>query len=122
MLTVERNKSGIFQYTVSGQLSAEDLSRYYRELEERYDYEGKLRLLAQVNDFRGYADWPAMKVFLRNEHKLLYRVSHYAAVTDQRWFLLLIQMLNPLLPHIELRGFGAGQLSEAQHWLWSNRA
>ncbi|WP_412759638.1 STAS/SEC14 domain-containing protein [Neolewinella agarilytica] len=117
MLIIDTSKDHIFRYVISGKLNAGDLTRYYCELEKQYQRKGRLAILVTVSAFRGYANPKALRVFLLNEYKLLSRVSHYAAVSDQSWFVTAIRCLNFFLPHIRLRSFKPDQLAEAEDWL-----
>lgn len=117
MLTIETTKDHIFKYAISGKLNAEELSRYYSELEKQYQRKGRLSVLVTVSAFHGYTNRKALRVFLLNEYKLLSKVGHYTAVTDQSWFVILVRCLNLFLPHIRLRSFRPDQLAEAEDWL-----
>jgi hypothetical protein len=117
MLKFTHKAGNILHYNVQKQLSAEDLRAYYATIDTHYRTHGKLRLLVQVQDFRGYSDLRALLVFFRHEPGLLRKVERYAAVAEQAWFRQFINAADVLIPNLRLRAFKPDQMEEAQAWL-----
>lgn len=103
MLQLLPHTGANFRYQVSGTLSAKDLVRFYAALNEQFSHYGRLTIMVEVTDFRGYADWSALSVMLKQEPRLLWKVKRYQAVSNQRWFRFIIATLNVIIPHISLR-------------------
>ena len=117
MLHIERTEGNFLEYRVSGHLSGYELQKYYALLDRRYQQHGQLHLLVSVRAFSGYAGPKALWVFLTNEHKLLGRVSRYAAVTDIHWFRHALGVLNRITPGLSIRVFPEGAREQALAWL-----
>jgi len=117
MLQFSHKAGNILHYEVRGRLTAADLRGYYTVIDRQYREYGKLRLLVEVHDFRGYENMGALLVFLRREAGLLLKVQRYAAVTDKAWFRRLINGLNYLIPGISFRAFSQAKRAQALKWL-----
>ena len=103
MLQLLPHAGATFRYQVSGTLSAADLVRFYAALNEQFSHYGRLIIMVEVTDFRGYAGWSALSVLLKHEPGLLWKVKQYHAVSNQRWFRFVISAVNIIVPHIRFR-------------------
>jgi hypothetical protein len=115
MLTMETDDAGIVVIKVSGKLSKADYQRFVPEFERIARERGPLRLLIQIDDFRGWdlpAPWEELKFDTTHQHDM----SRVAIVGDKAWQKWGTLLSKPFF-RARMRYFERDQAAAARAWL-----
>lgn len=118
MLTVKELKPRIFELTMAGVIDKSDIETMKRELTPALEADGKMGMILRIEDLDDLtAD--ALIADARFEMSMLpqwSKLARIAVVTDKQAFEALINWFDPVLPMIEFRTFGPGDVSAAENW------
>ena len=102
-------------FKVSGKLHAEDYQKFVPLIDATAAKEGKVRLLAQFEDFHGWdlhALWDDIKFSATHCHNL----DRIALVGDRKWEEYMAKVCKPFTL-AKIKYFDAGQTDAAWKWL-----
>jgi hypothetical protein len=118
MLTMATDDAGIVTIQAAGRLTKADYDRFVPEFERIARARGTLRLLVELDDFRGW-DLPALWQELKFDvahHKDMGRVAIVGDKAWQKWGTLLSK---PFF-RARTRYFERGQAADARAWLMAS--
>jgi len=105
-------------YRLSGTLTEEDYEKVIADLEARL---GRYERIGIVADLSGFHDVTvrAGLMDLRYSFSKLFDLKRFpreALITDKQWLASMAQMMNPIVPFVEIRAFKSGEQQEALAW------
>ncbi len=109
------SEKNIFAFRVSGKLTDEDYKAFLPRLDELIREYGKLSLLLELDDFKGWAldaAWDDMKYGLEHEGDF----ERIAVVGEKHWHRWIVKLAG-LLTSTEIRFFDRDDLQLAWNWL-----
>ena len=109
------SEKNIFAFRVSGKLTDADYKAFLPRLDELIDAHGKISLLLELDDFRGWqldAAWDDMKYGLAHEDDF----ERIAVVGEKHWHRWIVKLTN-LMTSTEIRFFDRDDLQLAWDWL-----
>jgi len=117
---LEEGSGRIAHVRMSGRLSKEDYQRYLSELERLIRQHGKIRVLAEIDDYRGLemgAWWEDTRFALHHARD----IERVAVVGGPQWWEAMGKFASAL-GVIQVRRFEQGQEAEARQWIESTGA
>ncbi len=109
------NVKGVAAFKAVGRLTHEDYRRFLPTLEKILEEEGRISLLLELENFRGWELEAARDDYeFAREH--LEQFRRIAIVGDRRWERWLVALARPFTG-VEVRFFTPDQLSEAWDWV-----
>jgi hypothetical protein len=115
MLRIEPEDSGIVAIKASGRLSRADYDRFVPEFERLARARGPLRLLIELEDFRGWnlpAVWEELKFDTTHQNSM----GQVAIVGDRAWQEWGTRLSKPFFK-AEMRYFDRDRAADARAWL-----
>lgn len=116
MLTVKEIKPNVYELTLRGVLEKSDIETMERELTPALKGDGPLGLIVRAEGWKDItAD--ALAEDMKFEFGLLTqwaKIARMAVVTDLQAFSALLKWIDPILPMIEMRSFGASDVAAAE--------
>lgn len=116
MLKVKELKPNVWELTLEGVLEKSDIETMERELTPVLKGDGPLGLIVRAENWQDLtAD--AMAEDMKFEFGLLTqwaKIAKMAFVTDLQAFAALLKWIDPILPMIEMKSFGASDIAAAE--------
>jgi len=109
-------KARVIGFILSGKLHDADYKELVPEIEALIEREGKIRLLAQLEDFHGWdlhAAWDDILFDIKHYHDL----ERFALVGDLAWEKWMVKLSKPFTG-AEIRIFPADEIDTAWDWLY----
>jgi ubiquinone/menaquinone biosynthesis C-methylase UbiE len=116
----EINDGKILEVHVSGKLTHRDYQRFMPEFERMICAHGKIRILFEMEEFRGWkmaALWDDIKVDVRH----LSAIDRLAMIGDRRWQRWMSNFCRPFTT-AEIRYFDRAAADEARSWIGDETA
>jgi hypothetical protein len=112
---LKSNVPNVLGFRLSGKLHDEDYQRFVPVVEAAVAKVGKIRLLAQFHDFRGwdmFALWDDIKFSTKHCHD----IERIAMVGDKTWEEWMAKVCKPFTA-AKVKYFDAASMDAAQAWL-----
>ncbi len=113
---LQPEKGNVIGFMLSGQLHDSDYKVFVPEIEALIKREGKVRLLAQLQDFHGWdlhAAWDDAAFGI----KYFRNLERVALVGDQAWEKWMVKLSKPFTK-AEIMFFSADEIDAAWNWLF----
>jgi hypothetical protein len=103
---------------LEGTLTGADFDRLVEEIEAKLARHERLGIFADMVGFKDLTAEAAAKDLRYNLGKLgeWRRFPREAVVTDKQWIRTLAKLVDPLVPHVEVRTFAPAERDEALAW------
>ena len=103
---------------ISGTLTADEYDRIVEAIEGRLARHPRLGVFMDLLDFDALTGAAVLKDLRYALGKVteLRRFPREAVVADKLWIRTLVKAASPLVPHVELRAFGADEREAAMAW------
>ena len=101
---------------VTGKLSHEDYQAFLPKLEEQINQLGKVSVLIELDNFKGW-DLKAAKDDFEFVLKHTDNIERVAIVGDKTWEHWMVAMMKPFIPFAEVQYFNRENLQQAWDWL-----
>ena len=118
MLTMATDDAGIVTIKAAGRLAKADYDRFVPEFERLARAQGPLRLLIELDDFRGW-DLPALWEELKFDTTHQRDMGRVAVIGDKAWQKWSTLLSKPFF-RAETRYFERGQAADARTWLMAS--
>lgn len=118
MIDFDKSNPPLFQVTVKGDISRDEVRSFYAEFKPALDDAGRVGLLVDLSEF-GDVSPGAMLEDLMEEMGLLddlEKMPRAALITGNRTIAGMIRYLNPIVPKMEMRVFTPTEISQAEVW------
>ena len=109
------DEKNIFAFRVSGRLTDDDYQQFLPRLDELIKAHGRISLLIELDDFRGWelkAAWDDLKYGLEHEDDF----ERIAIVGDKRWYGWFVKLAGAM-SSTDIRYFNRDDLEAAWTWL-----
>ncbi len=109
------DEKNIFAFRVSGRLTDDDYQQFLPRLDELIKAHGRISLLIELDDFRGWelkAAWDDLKYGLEHEDDF----ERIAIVGDKRWYGWFVKLAGAM-SSTDIRYFNRDDLQAAWTWL-----
>jgi hypothetical protein len=116
--TLQTNSPKVAGFRLSGKLHDEDYKTFVPTLEAAIAAQGKVRLLAQLENFHGWdmhAAWDDFKFGMQHYHDF----ERIAMVGDRKWEKWMAALCKPF-SKAEVRYFDASEAEAAWAWIGEN--
>jgi hypothetical protein len=116
MLTIKNPAENLVEATVTGKITADDITNLQSIAEKLIAQHGKLKILANATKFEGWENIAAMEkhiTFVKNHQQYVEKVAVIAGYLWQHWFAAAMRLL--LTPEIKV--FESEEKEEARKWL-----
>ena len=116
-MTLQFHATGhtIFEIIVSNKLSKDDYTLFMKEAEDRIQQYGKLRLLVELRDFRGW-DTEALWEDLKFDARHFYDIERIAVIGEKTWHEWTTILFRPFTA-ARVRYFVPEQAAQVHAWL-----
>ena len=104
----------VLAFKLSGKLHNEEYERFIPLIEQAMKEQGKVRILADMEDFHGW-DMPALWDDIKFATGHFSEIERIAIVGDQKWEAWMAQVCKPFT-HATIRYFD--QVDEGAAWGW----
>lgn len=104
-------------FKVSGRVTSEDYDVLLPVLDTAISAHGKISLLAQMGDLKGWADLDAAKADFKLGTQQYRQVEKAAFIGDKKWQEWIVKILDPFTRRTDERFFTSEQLDEAWQWV-----
>lgn len=111
----EDPETGIVELVVDGKVTKEDFERLSGRLEAFIEKQGKIKLLEDIRDFKGF-DPSVIVKGIRFDIEHLKDISHAAVVTDVGWIGPFTRAAGSFV-RTEVRVFRRAEIDDARAWL-----
>jgi len=112
---LERSSGPVLGFKMSGKLHDEDYGQFVPLVEERITSHGKVRLLAQFQDFHGW-DLHALWDDIKFSTKHCADVAQVALVGEKKWEEWMAKVCKPFTM-AKVKYFDVSQVEAAWQWL-----
>jgi hypothetical protein len=108
----------VFAVRLSGTLTPDDIDRAVRELEGKLQRHRNISIFSDLSDFHDITAEALIKDFRYSFGKFgeWKRFPRQAVVTDKKWIRGVMNVLDPLLPQIDLKTFAPDERDRALAW------
>jgi hypothetical protein len=108
----------VFAVKLAGTLTSEDVDEATREIEAKLQKHQRVSVFADLTDFHDVTAEALIKDFKYSFSKFgeWKRFPREAIVTDKNWIATAARLLDPLIPHIEIKTFPPEQRDQALAW------
>lgn len=109
-------EGNIIGFRLKGKLEDSEFDDIVRILEERLKLHKKLRVYAEVEEFKGMS----VNSFMKDIH---YGLKHWrdfdkeAVVSDKGWLKAWVDIAGSIAPGVEVRHFSFDEKEEAKEWI-----
>ncbi len=109
-------EGNIIGFRLSGKMEDDEFDKVVGLLEERLKEHKKLRVYAEVEEFKGMS----VNTFMKDLH---YSLKHWrdfdkeAVVSDKGWLKTWVNIAGPLFPHIDVKHFSFEEKEKAKEWV-----
>jgi len=117
---IEKGNGAMLGFKLTGKLHDEDYQKFVPVVEEAVKSHGKIRLLAQFEDFHGW-DLKALWDDIKFSTKHCTDVERIALVGDKQWERWMAAVCKPFTM-AKIRYFDAKDAAAAWHWLEQSSA
>ncbi len=104
-------------FKISGKVSVEDYTELLPKLDEAINTYGKINLLVEIGDLKGYADLDAAKADFEFGVHQYRQVEKAAFVGDKKWQEWMVKIMDPFTRRTEEKFFPSDQLDDAWQWV-----
>ena len=114
-VTLEIERRNILDIQLTGKLTKEDYLQFVPQIEEMIREHGRIRLLLEMRDFRGWdagALWEDLKFDLRHFND----IERLAMVGEKKWEKGMAVFCRPFTT-AEIRYFDRSEAEQAHQWL-----
>jgi hypothetical protein len=108
----------VFAVRLVGTLTPEDVDRSISEIEIKLQKHERLGVFADLTDFHDFTGEALIKDFKYSFGKFREwkRFPREAVVTDKQWIRMIMGLLDPLIPQIEIKSFAPDERERALAW------
>ena len=108
----------VFALKISGTLTADEYDRIVVAIEERLSRHERLGVLVDLLEFDAMTGAALLKDLRYAVSKVaeLRRFPREAVIAEKQWIRALVAAASPIIPHVELRAFAAGEHEAAMAW------
>ncbi|MCL4243854.1 MAG: STAS/SEC14 domain-containing protein [Candidatus Dadabacteria bacterium] len=109
-------EGNIIGFRLKGKLEDSEFDDIVRILEERLKLHKKLRVYAEVEEFKGMS----VNSFMKDIH---YGLKHWrdfdkeAVVSDKGWLRVWAEIAGSIIPGVEVKHFSFDEKEEAKEWI-----
>lgn len=109
-------EGNIIGFRIIGKIEDNEFDDIVALMEERLKTHKKLRVYAEVEEFKGMS----VNTFMKDIH---YGLKHWrdfdkeAVVSDKGWLKTWVSIAAPLFPHIEVKHFSFEEKEKAREWV-----
>ena len=104
-------------FKVSGKVTSEDYDVLLPVLDKAISAHGKINLLVEMGDLKGWADLDAAKADFKLGTQQYRQVDRAAFIGDKKWQEWMVKMLDPFTRRTDERFFTFEQRDEAWRWV-----
>lgn len=115
--TREEQDGKVLNVVVSGKLEADDYEQFGPKVERLMDRHGKIRVLLETRDFRGW-DAGALWEDIKFNWEHFSDIERLAIVGEKKWEKGMATFCKPFTT-AEIRFFEPAEIAEAQRWVES---
>ncbi|MDF1854737.1 STAS/SEC14 domain-containing protein [Pseudooceanicola sp.] len=118
MITLDTSNSPLLRIKVIGEVTRDEVRRFYPEFHKALDSAGRAGLLVDLEEFTDVSAGAMLEDVLHEMGLLgeLSKMPRCALITDNRVMAGLVRYLNPIVPRMQVRAFGAKERAEAEAW------
>lgn len=118
MLEILTAPDHVAAYRLSGTLTEEDYQKLIDDIEARLGRHERIGIVADLADFHDVTIRAGLMDLRYSFSKLfdLKRFPREAVITDKQWLATLAQVMNPVIPFVEIRSFKPGEQQAALDW------
>lgn len=117
MLTITDQQQGnIIEVSFSGEISVEEYQKVNRLIEKHKEEYGHIHMLLQLNDFM----WDSVEAMIEDLKLSLTYFSDFkklAIVSNKQWIKFSAEVIDELIPSIDMKMYDFAEISEARGWL-----
>ena len=109
-------EENVIGFRIKGRLEDNEFDEIVRIMEERLKLHKKLRVYAEVEEFKGMS----VNSFMKDIH---YGLKHWrdfdkeAVVSDKGWLSMWARVAGSIIPGVEVRHFTFDEKEEAKEWI-----
>ena len=109
-------EGNIIGFRLKGKLEEGEFDETIRIIEEKLKLHNKLRVYAEIEEFKGMS----VNTFMKDIHYSLRYWRNFdkeAVVSDKGWLKTWIGIAGSIGPGVEVRHFASGEKEEAREWI-----
>lgn len=111
------SQDNMLGFTLDGEVDDEGMRKLLMAVEAKVITHGKLRLLGNIKNVSGFANYQSFWNTIKTKKELLDKVEKYAILTDHGWLSTITEGIDWLAPRMEVRTFRLNEGEVAHQWL-----